>query len=358
MKVGFVTNQLSYSFYGGGDVQFTHTIEELKRMGVEATLFTPYHKLQKKDFDLIHIFGPTRFPFESSNMASYAKNQGIKVACSTIFWLPYPDGPLSRLPYMKGFDQATIRMVKLAISAGKSMPLNGLASLRRLFHDSDVLLPNTSAEALLLQQIFDIPKDKVRVIPNAVDPVFAKASKGPFVEKYGLDDFILFTGRIEKRKNVLGLIRAFKKTSLNTKLVIIGKIAEYEYYKKCKAEANRNVVFIPEIGKDDQGLLRSAYKAARVMALPSYYETPGLSALEGGLAGANIVITEIGGTRDYFGKDAWYVNPFNLNSIADALAEAYNAKKSDKLANHIKKSYTWKAAAKATLKAYKEIINK
>jgi glycosyltransferase involved in cell wall biosynthesis len=358
MKVGFITNQLSYSFYGGGDVQFTQTFEELKKLGVDVKLFAPYDKLQKKDFDIVHIFGPTRFPFESSSIANHAKKQGIKVACSTIFWIPYPNGLLSRLPYMKGFNKASIKMVKLAISAGKYIPLYGLMSLMRLFQESDVLLPNTSAEALLLQQIFDIPHNKIRVISNAVNPVFARANRALFVEKYKMDDFVLFTGRIEKRKNVLGLIRAFKKTKLNTKLVIIGKIAEYEYYKKCKAEANRDVIFIPEIDKDHQELLRSACKAAKVIALPSYYETPGLSALEGGLAGANVVITEIGGTQDYFGKDAWYVNPFNINSISSALTEAYNTKRSNKLANRIKRSFTWKAAAKQTLRAYKEILNK
>ncbi len=356
MKVWFVTNQLSYSFYGGGDVQFTKTFEELKRRGLEVKLFTPYDKIQRKDVDIIHIFGPTRFPFESSNIAAYAKKLGIKVACSTIFWIPFPEGLLSRLPYMRGFDALSIKSAKLAISAGNRIPLYGLMSLRHLFHDADVLLPNTSAEGLLLQQLFDIPKRKVRIIPNAVDSAFANANKRLFVEKYGMEDFILFTGRIEKRKNVLGLIKGFKRAKLDTKLVIIGRAAEQEYYRKCKAEANRDVIFLPEIPKDNQELLRSAYKAAKVIALPSYYETPGLSALEGGLAGANVVITKIGGTHDYFGKDAWYVNPFSLNSISDALINAYEASGSDKLAKHIKKSFTWEEAAKQTLNAYKEVL--
>ena len=47
--------------------------------------------------------------------------------------------------------------------------------------------------------------------------------------------------------------------------------------------------------------LASAYAAARVFALPSWFETPGLAALEAGLAGCAVAITPYGSTRDYFG---------------------------------------------------------
>jgi len=43
-------------------------------------------------------------------------------------------------------------------------------------------------------------------------------------------------------------------------------------------------------------MLASAYAACDVFVLPSMFETPGIAALEAGLAGAKIVITKYGGT--------------------------------------------------------------
>ncbi len=56
-------------------------------------------------------------------------------------------------------------------------------------------------------------------------------------------------------------------------------------------------------------LLASAYAAARVFALPSWFETPGLAALEAALAGCAVVITPYGSTREYFGDLVEYARP-------------------------------------------------
>ncbi len=190
MRVAFATNQLSRSFYGGGDVQLDKTRQLLEKRGVEVKIFTPVDVLDKNNFDLIHIFGPTRFPFESCMLAEYAKQHGVKVACSTIFWLPYPDSALSRLPYVMGMGGLTMGAVKFALRAGRGIPLNGLYALERLFKNCDVLLPNTQAEADLLHGIFGTERGKFRVVPNAVDLKFKDADSGPFIKEYGIKDFI------------------------------------------------------------------------------------------------------------------------------------------------------------------------
>jgi glycosyltransferase involved in cell wall biosynthesis len=356
MKVALVTNQLSHSFYGGGDVQLIKTQQMLSEKGVDARFFTPRDVLDKSNFDIVHIFGPTRFPFESLMLAEYAKEHGVKVACSPIFWIPYPDGALSRVPYVKGLGRISLRAVRLAIKAGKGIPLYGLYSLEKLMKKCDVLLPNTQAEADLLHGIFGIERSKFRVVPNAVDLHFRDATPAAFVKEYGVEDFILFSGRVEKRKNVLRLIRAFEHSGLDTKLVIMGRDAEPVYYAECKRAAGKNVVFVPHIPPESAPLLMSAYKAAKVVVLPSYYETPGLSVLEGGLAGANVVVTKIGGTMEYFGKHAWYVDPFSVKSIERALVDAYRAPKSGGLASRIEKNFNWDRTAEETLKAYRHIL--
>ena len=46
-----------------------------------------------------------------------------------------------------------------------------------------------------------------------------------------------------------------------------------------------------------------------MFALPSWFETPGLAALEAALAGCSVVITPFGSTREYFGDLVEYARP-------------------------------------------------
>src|SRR5205085_2575717 len=77
--------------------------------------------------------------------------------------------------------------------------------------------------------------------------------------------------------------------------------------------------WVPAVAHDDP-LLASAYAAARVVALPSWFETPGLAALEGALAGRAVVVTPYGCAPEYFGDMAVYVRPGRPTKLAQALS--------------------------------------
>jgi glycosyltransferase involved in cell wall biosynthesis len=66
----------------------------------------------------------------------------------------------------------------------------------------------------------------------------------------------------------------------------------------------------------------------------------------------NIVITDKGDTRDYFGDDAVYCDPSNPASLLAAVEQASTAPFNENLLDRILKKYTWKQAAIQTLKAY------
>ena len=73
--------------------------------------------------------------------------------------------------------------------------------------------------------------------------------------------------------------------------------------------------WLPRVDHDDP-ILESAYAAARVLALPSWFETPGLVALEAALAGTAVVVTPHGCTREYFGDRVGYARPDRPEEIA------------------------------------------
>jgi glycosyltransferase involved in cell wall biosynthesis len=139
--------------------------------------------------------------------------------------------------------------------------------------------------------------------------------------------------------------------------VIIGQVTRSDYAEQCLQEASeaKNILIIKGLDNDSE-MLASAYAAARVFALPSLFETPGIAALEAALAGASIVITPHGGTRDYFGDDAEYVDPFSIDSIRNGIERALNTPVNPALRERIKKEFLWPSIAAKTLAAYSSII--
>ena len=82
---------------------------------------------------------------------------------------------------------------------------------RELLRLADIVLPNSRSEANQLMRLFGVPAERIRVVPNGVLPSIASASPELFHRRWGAEPFVLFVGRIEPRKNTLGLIRALRR---------------------------------------------------------------------------------------------------------------------------------------------------
>jgi len=98
--------------------------------------------------------------------------------------------------------------------------------------------------------------------------------------------------------------------------------------------------------------LHTLRAACKVHALVSWMETTGLSSLEAGVMGANLVITDKGDTRDYFEDLAYYCSPDSVDSIREAVLAAYRAPRSTALCQRILQKYTWEETARCTIEAY------
>ena len=129
--------------------------------------------------------------------------------------------------------------------------------------------------------------------------------------------------------------------------------SKLNYYNLCKKEADNDVIFMDWMNSES---LASAYHAAKVHALPSWYETPGLVNLEAGLAGCNIVATDKGSTKEYLRDYAWYCDPAKTASIRRAVLDAFSAEKSPDLRNFICKNFSWEQAAEKTLRVYERVL--
>ncbi|MEI7751819.1 MAG: glycosyltransferase [Candidatus Omnitrophota bacterium] len=344
MKIAFYVYPTAFQNPGGGEVQLLKSKEYLEKAGVSVKLFDPWQD-KLESFDILHTFGSVK---EALPMMEAARQAGIKNVLSTICWYNWRSA-------WETPGAWTARAAALGRHASKVYFPYLPSPRKRMMDIADVLMPNSESEAQQLERFFQAPRSKISVIPNAVAPVFADAKPDLFIAKYGLKDFVLCVGRIEPRKNQLGMIRALSGTLLP--FVLIGDpVKTYpEYYQACRKAAGPNIHFLGNIPHESE-LLRSAYAACNTFLLASWLETPGLAALEAGLAGAKIVITQEGATREYFQNFATYVNPAALADIRQKVLSAHGHPKTAELRNRIRKNFLWEYPAKQMLESYYNLL--
>jgi glycosyltransferase involved in cell wall biosynthesis len=170
-------------------------------------------------------------------------------------------------------------------------------------------------------------------------------------QRYGLPErFILHVSNYtDPRKNVLRLAAAADQLGLP--LVIAGHSMPGPVANELAAYARRNDR-MRVLGFVDRGTRDALYALCHVFCLPSHHEGTGLAALEAGAAGAHVVITRLGGTRDYFKDLALYVSPTNDHEIRSMLAKAWDTPRDTKLKNHIRANLSWDTSACALEQAY------
>jgi len=328
---------------GGGENQLVQTGAQLEEQGVSIRLFSRWVD-RIGQARLVHLFGMSR---EGLEVARLARSLGVPVILSPICWFePAALRALAKSPIHSALDLAKC-------AARRACPQ--LPSWRRdLLRIADMLLPNSQAEANQLVAMFGTDPRKIHVVPNGVQPGFASADPSLFHQAYGDSEFVLYAGRIEPRKNVLGLIESLRGSGLP--LVVLGESppGHEAYLAVCRQAGQGFVCWLGRV-EHDNPLLASAYSAARVFALPSWFETPGLAALEAGLAGTAVVITPFGCTHEYFGARVLYARPDRPKSIRRAIESAWEDGPNPELAQHVAEHFPWSKVARITAEVYEHI---
>lgn len=334
LRVLFQTRPDYLKNIAGDTIQLLKTKEYIEKLGVEVEIDISAAPASIKDFDIVHLFNTTRVK-ETYKYFMNAKKQQKPVAVSTIYWdfseySKIPDSPGSLYKNWLGYQ----------------------AMRRSVFQGADILLPNSRLEADLIRRQHGNTAP-YHVVPNGVDPIFARGRPDDFYRQHGLKDFILCVGRINPRKNQLALARALKGSGLP--LILAGPQNDVEYLRKC----HREYPGLIALSHLEHHELPGLYAAAKVHVLPSWFETPGLASLEAGLSGCGIVTTDRGSALEYFGNLACYCNPGSAASIRSAVTKARSIpdQTRDALKKHIVKNFLWENAALETLSAYEKILS-
>ncbi len=314
----------------GDTIQVLKTKDALEDSGVDVDLnldLTP----DLSQYQLVHCFNITRID-EISVQIDNAIQQGCPVALSPVYW---------------NMEEFLAKNAQEQITWWK----NGWKRRKKKKKKANIILPNSKSEMYQLKMDFKF-ETPYQVVYNGVDPSFYEADSREFIEEYGLRDFVLCIGRVCKRKNQLTVIEALQNSDFQ--MVFIGNINDPIYYKECLKAGGNRVKFIPHLPHEK---LVSAYGAARVHILASWFDTPGLVNLEAGLAGCNLVVSNRGTAQEYFNDLVWYCSPDDPNTIRTSVKEAYHSPRIDDLKDHILRNFTWKQIGETTYEAYARMLN-
>ena len=180
-------------------------------------------------------------------------------------------------------------------------------------------------------------------------------------QKYNLpENFFLFLGTLEPRKNILGILKAFtylKSTGQISKegaLVIAGPLGWLyaDIFKFYKVSAHKESIhLIGPVKEEEKGAL---YSLAKVFVYPSFFEGFGFPPLEAMAAGVPVVTSRVSSLPEVAGGASLMVDPYNIKEIAEAmknlfldqnLRDFYIKKGLERV-----KRFSWRMTAEKTLK--------
>ena len=220
--------------------------------------------------------------------------------------------------------------------------------------DADLVLCPTRATADDLASMgFD--SGRCRVVPWGVEQVTVDADDVARVRStHGLpDEFVLFVGTIEPRKNLPRLAAAIRRLDHRMPLVVVGATGWGDVEVAAPGGAVDDVRFL---GFVPHGELHAMYAAATVFAYPSLQEGFGMPILEAMTTGTPVVTSAGGATEEAAGGAAALVDPTDVASIAAGIDDALDRRDELAAAGRVRVAdASWSAAAEAIVDAYREV---
>lgn len=218
----------------------------------------------------------------------------------------------------------------------------------------------------------------LRVDPSKIEVIYcgvdfkhfneARNNSQSVREKYQLpDQYILYIGTLEPRKNIETLIEAFKrfkiegdKSNAGIKLVLAGKkgwLYEGIFKKIQELGLEDDVVDLGYIDEIDKPAL---YQMAQCFVFPSIYEGFGIPVIEAMAAGTPVITTNVSSLPEVAGEAGLLVDPKDTIAIAESMYQlTTNEAKKQEL---IQKGYTqaqkfsWETSAEKLYRVYKELL--
>lgn len=203
-----------------------------------------------------------------------------------------------------------------------------------------------------LEKFYKIKPDKISVVHHGASLPRLKIN---FKNEKEGQPFLLYLGRIELKKNIIGIIESFRilkeRHKIPHRLILAG--APGFGYKKIKQEIEKCCLDIEETGFIDENTKQKLLSRADVFLFPSLYEGFGLPILEAQAVGTPVITSNLSSMPEVAGQGALLVNPKEPEEIAQSVYSLIKNKEQrnliiDRGFDNIKR-FSWGRCAKETL---------
>jgi glycosyltransferase involved in cell wall biosynthesis len=184
--------------------------------------------------------------------------------------------------------------------------LYGRAGLRRVLRSADAIVAVSGFTKGEVEELAGVPSERIRVVPNGVDPIFRPAAR--HVEELAQGGEVLAVGTLEPRKNLARAVEAARRAGLELRVV---------------GARGWGGVDVPGwSGEVPDARLAELYRAAACLLYPSLYEGFGLPVLEAMACGTPVVTSRGTAMEEIAAGAAVLVDPMDADSIAAGLRTA------------------------------------
>ncbi len=240
--------------------------------------------------------------------------------------------------------------------------------IARAVRQADHILADSEATRADLMTMLDVPAEKISVHLLGVESAFRPLAEEEIATACRDLDVprgsILFVGTFEPRKNVTGLLRAYRRLREllpdAPPLVLAGRrgwLFEEIFASVQMLELSEVVLWREDV---PPALLPGLYNTASVLAIPSFYEGFGLTALEAMACGVPVLASDRSSLPEVVGEAGLLVDPDDVEDIARGLyalltdAALRQRLRSDGLARAA--GFTWQHTAAVVHRVYRQVL--
>ena len=213
-----------------------------------------------------------------------------------------------------------------------------------------------------------VKADRVTVTPYAPRSGFQAvpaAQANQTKQRLGIEDeFILFVGTVEPRKNLLTLVRAFeqilRQTARRPQLVVVGAegwLMDELFAFIRESSISERLLLTGYLNDDD---LRALYSSCTVFVYPSIYEGFGLPPLEAMACGAPVIASNIATFQETLGSAAQLVEPNDVEALARSIVEILSDENRRRTLSRQgpeqAAKFSWERTAQLTLEVYRGVL--
>lgn len=226
-------------------------------------------------------------------------------------------------------------------------------SLRR----ANLVLVDSEASGHDLVRLLAVGHERIVVVYPGVSPTFRPlpaSQTAPLRQRLGLpQDFLLFVGTLEPRKNLVRLLEAISLWEQAPHLVIAGRkgwLYEDIFTSVERLGLQQRVSFLDFVDDAD---LPALYNLARAFVYPSLYEGFGLPAAEALACGTPVVTTAVASLPEVVGEAAILVDPLNPQALVAGMQQALRERERLRNAGPAQvQRFRWEDSARALRDCY------